>query len=136
MIILIVLWFISGAQSAGRMAIGYNYFVEFAPVSAHDYMGTLWNISEGAIYIYITLYYRLISKDWKPVFIFALILNVVVWCIVVVILPESPKWLYNKKKYKECKQAFDKMANFNGTEMVSSTFENIEAQQEAPMIQR
>lgn len=82
------------------MAIGYNYFVEFAPSSAHDYMGTVWNISEGAIYIYITLYYRFVSKNWKPVFVFALILNLFVWASVVFILPESPKWLYNKKKYK------------------------------------
>ena len=106
MIVLIVLWFISGSQTAGRMAIGYNYFVEFAPVGAHDYMGTIWNISEGAIYIYITIYYRYVSKEWKPVFIFALILNLIVWSMVVFILPESPKWLFNKKKYNQCQKAF------------------------------
>lgn len=120
MIVLIILWFISGAQTAGRMAIGYNYFVEFAPVSAHDYMGTIWNMSEGFIYIYITIYYRLISKKWAPVFVFALILNIIVLGFVLFVLPESPKWLYNKKKFQQFNKALDQMAKFNGKNMVST----------------
>ena len=92
---MIALWFISGAQTGGRMAIGCNYFAEFAPKRNHSLMVTVWNMSEGAIYIYITIYYRFISKEWKPVFYFALVLNIIICIICVFIIPESAKWLYN-----------------------------------------
>jgi hypothetical protein len=37
-----------------------------------------------------------------------------VLAIVVLVLPESPKWLFNKKKFGEFKKAITKMAEFNG----------------------
>ena len=98
---MIALWFLSGCQTAGRQAIGFNYFVEFAPKSAHSYMSTIWNIVEGLVFMIQTLTYRLITKNWRPIFIFALGLNIAVLIVLFFILPESPKWLYNKKKYKQ-----------------------------------
>lgn len=34
--------------------------------------------------------------------------------VLVFILPESPKWLYNKKKYAQFEKVMNQMAKFNG----------------------
>jgi len=83
------------------LPIGYNYFAEFAPKRTHAVMGTIWIVGDGVMFIGITLYYRFVSKNWEPVFVFALILNIIVLAVLVFILPESPKWLYNKRRFKE-----------------------------------
>jgi MFS family permease len=77
-------------------------------------MGSIWISCDSIILIAITIYYKFLSKNWKPVFIFALVLNIIVLAIVVLVLPESPKWLFNKKKLGEFKKAITKMAKFNG----------------------
>ena len=63
---MIFLFLVQGLQSGGRTACGYCYFQEMAPQKYGSLMGTGWNVSEGVIYIYITIYYGAISKNWVP----------------------------------------------------------------------
>ena len=62
--VIIALWFLSGCQTAARTVCGYNYMVEFAPKKYHTLMGTIWNVLESTTYIFLTLYFRFVSKKW------------------------------------------------------------------------
>jgi len=37
--------------------------------------------------------------------------------LILIFLPESPAWLYEKKRFKECHEVFERMAYINGKEM-------------------
>ena len=37
-------------------------------------------------------------------------------------MPESPKWLYEKKRFQECQQALSEMAKVNGTKLEKANF--------------
>jgi len=65
-------------------------------------LGTIWNMAEGVILIYLTIYFRYISKNWYPVEIFSVAYGVVLTLILIFLIPESPKWLYDNKKYERC----------------------------------
>ena len=54
-------------------------------------------MNEGMVYIYLTIYYRYISKNWIPTLIFAISLQSLTILLIVLWVPESPRWLYNTK---------------------------------------
>jgi len=68
----IALFLFQGLEAGGLTAIGYCYFVELAPKWCAEYLGTIWNVSEGCNFIFLTIYYAYISKDWRHTFIFAI----------------------------------------------------------------
>lgn len=56
---------LGGISSGGRYPIGFCYFQELAPRHHCDILATLFSVSEGVIYVYVTLYYKYVSKDWR-----------------------------------------------------------------------
>lgn len=64
----------------------------------------MFNAVEGTVIIFVTLYFRYISKDWRGLVTAALIENVIGTMLHLIIVPESPKWLFEKKRFKECSQ--------------------------------
>jgi MFS family permease len=103
--VIMALFFVNGVQTGGRQACGFCYFCELAPSRYADLMGSFWNVSEGSVYIWITLYYRYLSKEWKWTVVFAAVEAFLSVVVVILILPESPKWLYKEKRYEECQKA-------------------------------
>jgi hypothetical protein len=61
-------------------------------------MGTIWNVCEGTIFIYSTIYYYYISKDYYYTQAYGAFTNFVA-CICLLLIPESPKFLYSEKRY-------------------------------------
>ena len=68
--VLIAVFFINGVSNGGRSTSGYCLMVEIAPLKYQNFMGTVWNMSEGMVYIYLTIYYRYISKNWVWTLVF------------------------------------------------------------------
>jgi MFS family permease len=101
---IIFLMFILGSIEAGRSASGYAYFIELAPERYMKLTGTLWLIMDGSTYLWLTIYYRWIAKDWIPTIEFAVAYIFVCLLILLFYIPESPKWLYDKKRYAECQE--------------------------------
>lgn len=99
MYVIIVLMFVAGFLSGGRMTVGYCFMVEMAPEKYAGMMGTVWDVSESVVYIILTVYFRYINKNWHYIIAFATILNFIAITLIVCFIPESPKWLYDQKKY-------------------------------------
>ena len=73
---------------------------ELAPDKFHSAMGSYWNMTEGVIFIILTLYFRYISKEWRYSVIIGIIEGSLAYASLLLILPESPKWQYDKGLYK------------------------------------
>lgn len=90
---------------------------EFAPEKSHAWMGSYYQISEGSIYIFLTIYYKFISRDVSYPLMFGTVLNVVI-LFALIGIPESPKWLYSKKRYEECHDVIRYMAKVNRVDSI------------------
>ena len=116
---IIFLFFVIGVAAGGRVPVGYIMMCDFAPKKYHSLLGSIWNISEGLIYIYLTLYFEYISKDWRwPQFVG--LIQAAICFAIICFIPESPKWLYEKERYQECYTVLETMAKVNSKHLITS----------------
>ena len=87
-----VLIFINGSMQICKTTGCYNLMCEVAPMSTHTAMGTLWNMSEGTIFIILTIYFRFISKEWRWSVAIGIVECLIGYTLLVFVVPESPKW--------------------------------------------
>lgn len=85
--------FFMGVLNSGRAAVAFCYMCELAPEKYHSYLGSVWNSSEGAIYIWLTLYF-MNNKNWLPTQLVSLSLFGLA-LVTMLFIPESPKWLFD-----------------------------------------
>jgi MFS family permease len=112
--ILLGAFFVLGLSSAGRVSVGYCYFLEFQPKKLADTLGTTFNIIEGAIYILLTIWYAYISKNWFWTVALGASIALITLFNAFFFLPESPKWLYDKKEFEKSQEILTNMAKING----------------------
>jgi hypothetical protein len=67
--------------------------------------GAAWNVNEGLIYFWATLWFGYISKDWFPFISIGYVLTILS-TIASFWMPESPCWLVNRKMYEEADKVF------------------------------
>jgi MFS family permease len=96
---MVLFWFL-GFTCPGKSNIAYVYLLEFVPTKMQTYVGTALLIADGSTMIILSIYFRFISKDWLGFQVFALCISTVAF-LVTLLAPESPKYLYSYKKYKE-----------------------------------
>ena len=114
--------FINGIASASRKSIGFCYIVELAPNKFRATLGTAWNTSELSLTnIYITTYFWFISKNWKGTAYIGEFLVSISFIMIWAFIPESPKWLYVKKRYSDLRAVMIYMARTNGVKLDEST---------------
>jgi MFS family permease len=101
-IIIYAAMFIFGLTSAGRTAIGYVYLMELCPKDYHSAIGTFWNCTEGMIYVFLTIYFSIFKGSWVWPTVFSWFQGILCTLIIFFYFPESPKWLYDKRKFKQC----------------------------------
>ena len=107
--------FLIGVLSAGRTAVGYCWLVEICPERMSALGGTAWNVFEGLIYVWITLWFMTGHKDWRfPMYISFVLSTLTISAMI--FFPESPKFLLDKDRKIECYHALNKMAKYNGVE--------------------
>ena len=114
------LFFILGLETPGRMLTGFVYYQEFLPENYSYLFGTLGGINNAAIYIWLTLYFKLGNYGWKWTVIVGVVLNFLTLIFSLYWLPESPKWLLSRGRYIEAYKVLKKMALFNGVRITDS----------------
>ena len=90
------LLFINGIASVGRVNCGVIYFMEVAPANYNSSLGTMWNVFEGSVVIFLTMYYRFFSTHWEGTIKVAIVINALCTTYTFFFFHESPKWLYSK----------------------------------------
>lgn len=63
---------------------------------------------------YLTTYYKFISNDWLPLHLQYLALAIVNTVLVVLYVPESPRYLFASGLFERARGSILKMAEFNG----------------------
>jgi len=86
--------FIIGVAMVGRVSAGYCMLCDFSPKKYYGTLGAIWNAMEATPFILVTLYYKYISKYWFWPWAFGTLLCIVCLLIMILLIPESPKWLY------------------------------------------
>lgn len=75
----------------------------------------VWMVSEGFIYVIVTLYFWFIRGDWSYLFIPVISFNIISFgCF---ILPESPRILLTLGEQAKAITAIQKIAAWNGTKL-------------------
>ena len=107
------LFFLLGTCTPGKSSIGYIYLLELIPSIWKTYVGTSLLFADGSTMIFLSLYFRYINKNWLWLEIFAFFLMIISH-IGLMLVPESPKYLYSYKKFSEAKKSINRIAIFNG----------------------
>jgi len=90
------LCFFLGVTLIGRFTCGFVLLTELCPERYGTFVGTALMCGDSAATLYITFYYRFISKDSYPIFWVGLFLNVLTF-FTTMFVPESAKWLISVK---------------------------------------
>lgn len=108
------LYFVIGFLSYIRICIGICYFLEFIPEKYQSTAATVFSISDCFTNIWLTIYYRYMSKNWIYVAYFNVLLSSSATLMSIIFVYESPKWLYDMKRFGECAKVLKSIARING----------------------
>ena len=108
------LLFVMGVLSAGRISVAFLYIQEMVPEKSRSIVGTVALGYDCMTMCWATLYFMFISHYTIYWEYFAVIQNVVSVLLLIKLVPESPKWLYEKGRYVEAKDALVAVARANG----------------------
>lgn len=113
--------FFMGLEQTARFMLGYIYLSEFcAEKTQRPLVTTVANLLVACTGILCAFYFKWISKSWLPFEIVGLLMAAVSLCSVF-FMPESPRWLIAKGKYKRALGVYKQIARTNGrvfTDMV------------------
>ena len=84
-----IILFSFGATSVARTQIGWVYLMELTPKRDQVVVGTCWGVISASIFIFSTVYFWVISKNWVYLAIIGFILHLFA-AISCYFLPESP----------------------------------------------
>ena len=105
--------FLVGACAPGRAFVMLTNAIEFVTES-NKYIVTFWYLgSEPVVLIFITFWYQFIDRNWFMLQLLFMIFLVLTTTLFWLLVPESPKWLYIKRRFEESRQVIKEVANFN-----------------------
>jgi hypothetical protein len=71
-------------------------------------------VSECVGTIILTFWYQVLDNSWFLLQLVCLITTVLTILYMILLVPESPKWLYTWGYYDEARSSLQEVANFNG----------------------
>ena len=91
-------FFLLGVCVCGSSNICYVYLLELIPSKLYTTVGTILLFADGSTLIFLSIYFRYISKDWLWFQIYGISISTLSF-ICCCFAPESPKYYYSMKKY-------------------------------------
>lgn len=109
---IIVLFFLLGMTQAGKYSMAHVYLQELMPHRYRSLAGIFVQFADSFSLIFVSLYNRFVSKDWMPFQILGVTLTFVSF-FALVIIPDSPKYLYSKGRFQDARSALEWILRFN-----------------------
>lgn len=103
-----------GATWPGKRVTGLNYILEFLPQKNQKNYITFFTILDYPSILIISIYYQYINVNWYGQQFLGLILSTLCVTYCMVMMPESPKYLYMNGSFEESRQIINRMCKFNG----------------------
>ena len=104
---------ILGFAFPGKNIVGLNYLLEFTPMANHTKLVTAKMVCETMLLYMMSKGYETVSRHWLWIHLAGLGGTLISFIVAVFIIPESPKFLYLKKRYGESKKILKYIARFN-----------------------
>lgn len=120
LIAVIVCMYLIGFGLSGKATILYVYMSEIIPVNYRNLFGSILNFTDGSTLVWTSIYFVYVPF-WKPFYIFATIMHLVV-IGALLFIPESPIVLYENDRFKEARDVFRYMAKANGVKDYNPDF--------------
>ena len=105
---------ILGLSWPGKRIIGLGYILDFYP-EAYQNTKILWlNLFDYPSILLISICYQYINRSWYPQQLAGLILSMVCLVYCYLLIPESPKFMYNKTRFDETREIIEYVMRLNG----------------------
>lgn len=133
-IISYVLLFTFGMSLTARYYVGYTYNLEMQPKSHYVLVSTTMFITESFVYIFICLFFMLISDQWKLLQIPNFICSIA-GIIFLLFMPESPRFLVAQRRFADAREVFKWIGIKNGLSLseIEEKLDKIKFEGEAPI---
>lgn len=106
--------YVMGLGHPGRFVVAINYVDEFFTARQKNFLLPFNQFLQGAMLVFCAFYFQNMSRsvEWLQWGNLAFIIGAT--AIIVVVFPESPKYLYSNGKYHEAREALALVARYNG----------------------
>jgi putative MFS transporter len=106
--------FFMGLEQVARFTVGYVYLSEFCcDKFQRPFVTTLALFISAESAMVCAIYFKSIGKRWEYFELVGLIMSVIS-LLSVCMIPESPRWLISRGKFKRAFEVYKKIAKFNG----------------------
>lgn len=102
-----------GFAFPGKNIVGLNYLLEFTPLRLHTKFVTTKMVCECLILYLMSKGYEQVSRHWLWIQLLGIAGTSIALLASVFIIPESPKFLYIKKRFDESRKVLQYIAWFN-----------------------
>ena len=86
--------------------------MELLPKKAQTPITSFWNIQEVSIYMLAVIYYWQFNASWFWFVLIGVVFQVIS-IIMLLFMPESPRYLVTAGRYEEARKAFETIAKYN-----------------------
>jgi hypothetical protein len=109
-----VMMLLLGSTFAGKCIIGLSYLIEYMTLPYTANVIFIQLIVEPILTIIITMWYQYIDRHWLILQVISMIITLVTLIYLSVWVPESPKFSYALRDYKESRKALQYVGAQNG----------------------
>jgi len=114
-----------GTTFSGKNIVALNFAIECQPEGMKQFVVSLYWLVELSSIILWSFYYQKLDKNWFPLQAVYFVVGIIAMFIAIFLLPESPRFLYNKQKFDQARAGLNYISVFNGKpKMKAFLFDN------------
>lgn len=119
--------FITGAMLNSLYSVSFILLIELTTKPFYTLVANI-NLYIYVLGEFVVLIIAYFSRDWQVLMAVNASYSVMILCVIIFLLPESPRFLVEKRRYAEARQIFFKMAKVNDRplELLTPGFEAME----------